>query len=369
MRDATEPEDLRAHGPRRRVLGAAARDGVRGRRRRGRRLGLSGVLSGNSVQVSVDAPVNACGNSVDGRRAQPRPGQFLRAVWLPRGRTAASGGAAAAHVSGEGGGAGAAPGEGTARGMRPRAGEAGAEQARPAGHQPAHAPAHEAVHRPAPRPVPDQRMGAVARAGRPRARRCWRPRGPASSGRAGAAGGCCWAGAAAAQGPYATPVSGADDADHRVGRKRAVARGDSGAPGRSGRPSGSGGPLGLGRPVEPAVGITGRSTAGRRIASGGGAAAGSRPSGGTTDRADQRVSARSGTGRIVLSLIGGTCLAGRLKCVEVGVPRGGCRAVRPLAKWRKSRKCDESVRWGHAHCAGADRLRAGRGGGQSQDRS
>ncbi|BDM73138.1 hypothetical protein HEK616_66250 [Streptomyces nigrescens] len=125
--------------------------------------GSPGVLSGNSIQVSVDTPVNACGNSVDGAAAlNPAMGNSCGSGVAPAPavppppvaqRPPVSPGKAAEPVR--------RPEKARARHAAPAPVKPVPEQARPAGHQ----PAHEAVHRPAPRSVPDQRMGAVARAG------------------------------------------------------------------------------------------------------------------------------------------------------------------------------------------------------------
>ncbi|MCZ1008321.1 chaplin [Streptomyces lydicus] len=48
-----------------------------------------GVLSGNSIQVTVDTPVNACGNSVDGGAAlNPATGASCGTVRYPERRPA-----------------------------------------------------------------------------------------------------------------------------------------------------------------------------------------------------------------------------------------------------------------------------------------
>ncbi|MFD8545067.1 chaplin [Streptomyces sp. NPDC059649] len=121
-----------------------------------------GVLSGNSVQVSVDTPVNACGNSVDGAAAlNPAMGNSCGngaapAPAVPPPPVAQRPGApekAAEPVR--------RPEKAPARHAAPVPAQPTPEKERPAGHR----PAHEPVHRSAPRSVPDQRMGAVARAG------------------------------------------------------------------------------------------------------------------------------------------------------------------------------------------------------------
>ncbi|WP_310728323.1 chaplin [Streptomyces sp. N2A] len=122
-----------------------------------------GVLSGNSVQVSVDAPVNACGNSVDGAAAlNPAMGNSCGSGAAPASavppppmaqRPPVSPGKSAEPVR--------RPEKAHKRHEAPAPVKPAPEKAPPAGHR----AAHEAVHRPAPRSVPDQRMGAVARAG------------------------------------------------------------------------------------------------------------------------------------------------------------------------------------------------------------
>ncbi|MFI1161108.1 chaplin family protein [Streptomyces sioyaensis] len=125
-----------------------------------------GVLSGNSIQVTVDTPVNACGNSVDA-------GAALNPAF---GNGCGNGGAlppAARPPLAQ------APGVAFRRAPEPvqrrvpepvQPPDHGPGQ-RPAGHRAAapaeavHKPAGPLAHKPAPRPAPDARVDEVERAG------------------------------------------------------------------------------------------------------------------------------------------------------------------------------------------------------------
>ncbi|MFI0908575.1 chaplin [Streptomyces sioyaensis] len=125
-----------------------------------------GVLSGNSIQVTVDTPVNACGNSVNaGAALNPAFGNGCGngGVLPPAARPPL------AH----------APGVAFRRAPEPvqrrvpepvQPPDHGPEQ-RPAGHraaapaEAAHKPAGPLAHKPVPHPVHDPRVGAVARPG------------------------------------------------------------------------------------------------------------------------------------------------------------------------------------------------------------
>ncbi|MFJ3953551.1 chaplin [Streptomyces libani] len=132
-----------------------------------------GVLSGNSVQVTVDTPVNACGNSVDGGAAlnpamgascgngapaapafrQPPPAQHPPADRLPAGAEHAPG----VHWT-------APEPEHRAEPERRPAPERRAAPERDG--RPVTAPVeHTAPRPPAPRPAQEARVDAVARAG------------------------------------------------------------------------------------------------------------------------------------------------------------------------------------------------------------
>ncbi|MFF8788554.1 chaplin family protein [Streptomyces sp. NPDC015125] len=124
-----------------------------------------GVLSGNSIQVTVDTPVNACGNSVDGGAA------LNPAMGASCGNGAAPGAAArrllnaappppvAQRPAAEQARRHPAP-EGTPHRERP-------PQAQPAKAAPKHArkSAEDPEAAPAPRSARDARVGAQARAG------------------------------------------------------------------------------------------------------------------------------------------------------------------------------------------------------------
>ncbi|MEU7434487.1 chaplin [Streptomyces sioyaensis] len=124
-----------------------------------------GVLSGNNIQVTVDTPVNACGNSVDAGAAlnpafgnrcgngappavqQPLPGQRPRVAPRP--------------PEGEG-----APGVHWTTAGPPKQAEPVQRPAPERAEHPAPVPAPVAhAPRPAPRPAPDARADEVERAG------------------------------------------------------------------------------------------------------------------------------------------------------------------------------------------------------------
>ncbi|MFB6438421.1 chaplin [Streptomyces sp. NPDC056411] len=119
-----------------------------------------GVLSGNNVQVSVDTPVNACGNSVDGVAAlNPAMGNSCGnggmpvAPWPPL--------APPPPVS-------YAPAPAPEPVQRHVAGSVHHTDHRPTGRHRAAAPVepvHPQVHTPAPRHAQDPRAHVVARAG------------------------------------------------------------------------------------------------------------------------------------------------------------------------------------------------------------
>ncbi|QTZ93305.1 DUF320 domain-containing protein [Streptomyces auratus AGR0001] len=124
-----------------------------------------GVLSGNNIQVTVDTPVNACGNSVNAGAAlnpafgngcgngappavrQPPPGQRPRVAPRPPNAEGAPG----VHWTTAGPAKHAEPVQ--------RPGPERAERPAPVPAPVAHAP------RPAPRPAPDARVDEVERAG------------------------------------------------------------------------------------------------------------------------------------------------------------------------------------------------------------
>ncbi|MGA5559661.1 chaplin [Streptomyces platensis] len=144
-----------------------------------------GVLSGNSIQVTVDTPVNACGNSVDaGAALNPAMGNACGNGALPGRAFQQPPGPQRAPVAQPPAGAEQAPGvhwtapEREHRAETPRRPvpeRAERPVTAPAEHAPGHAPGHPAGHTagrmtghvpgPAPRPVQEERVDAVARAG------------------------------------------------------------------------------------------------------------------------------------------------------------------------------------------------------------
>ncbi|MGW8556460.1 chaplin [Streptomyces tubercidicus] len=141
-----------------------------------------GVLSGNSIQVTVDTPVNACGNSVDGgaalnpamgnacgngappARAFPRPPvQGAPGAQRPPGADQAPGVRWTAPAQEHR----AEPVRRAAPAHRAAPERAGRPAAAPVEHVPGHVARHGGGHvsAPAPRPAQEERMGAVARAG------------------------------------------------------------------------------------------------------------------------------------------------------------------------------------------------------------
>lgn len=129
-----------------------------------------GVLSGNNIQVSVDTPVNACGNSVDGGAAlNPAMGASCgNGAPLVRQRPPVQGPPGPQRPPG----AERAPGvHWTTAGPEKRAEPVRSPGPQPVQHRvaapakPAHQPAHQPAQVPAQRPEQDPRVGAVARAG------------------------------------------------------------------------------------------------------------------------------------------------------------------------------------------------------------
>ncbi|GAB7031924.1 chaplin [Streptomyces sp. NPDC021749] len=130
----------------------------------GRASDSPGVLSGNSIQVSVDTPVNACGNSVDGAAAlNPAMGNSCGNGAAPAPAVPPPPVAQRPPVPpGKPAGPVRLPEQAPPRHAAPAPMKPASGKAHPAGHR----PAHEAGHRSsAPRSVPDQRLGEVARAG------------------------------------------------------------------------------------------------------------------------------------------------------------------------------------------------------------
>ena len=316
-----------------------------------------GVLSGNNIQVTVDTPVNVCGNSVDGGAAlNPAMGDSCGERCAARGGRRTGPG----RRSGTPGGTPAGPG-----------GQAAPEHADPgvgaAGTAAGGAAPERRRSMPGgPWPIPPQGPrrgqargsgGAGRGVGGLRAAGVHRARGAGHGGRCGrrAAGG---RGAAAAPGPYAPQMSaalsaaadaGASGARRPAERVRRAAR--PGPPGRAGRRHR-------------------RTTRPRAVVPlpPGGAAAGRRPGGYDGSCGSTREAcARHGKDRSFAHWWGPAC-----RVFEAGRSRKRRGAV-PLAcglwqNWDESRKSDGSMRWGHAHCAGADGLCAGRGGGEPRYR-
>ncbi|MFI1498331.1 chaplin family protein [Streptomyces platensis] len=132
-----------------------------------------GVLSGNSIQVTVDAPVNACGNSVDaGAALNPAMGNGCGNGAPPAPAVRQVPPAQRAPVAQRPAGAEQAPGVHWAAPEREHRAESARRPVAERAERPATAPAeHVARHAtgrvpgPAPRPAQEERVDAVARAG------------------------------------------------------------------------------------------------------------------------------------------------------------------------------------------------------------
>ncbi|MFF3542257.1 chaplin family protein [Streptomyces platensis] len=132
-----------------------------------------GVLSGNSIQVTVDAPVNACGNSVDaGAALNPAMGNGCGNGAPPAPAVRQAPPAQRAPVAQRPAGAEQAPGVHWAAPEREHRAEPARRPVPERAERPATAPAeHVARHAtgrvpgPAPRPAQEERVDAVARAG------------------------------------------------------------------------------------------------------------------------------------------------------------------------------------------------------------
>lgn len=181
-----------------------------------------GVLSGNSIQVTVDAPVNACGNSVDaGAALNPAMGNACGNGAPPAPALRQAPPAQRAPVAQPPAGVEQAPGvHWTAPDREHRAEPArrpAPERAeRPVTAPEQHAPGHAAGHVRGPVRGPHSRRSGWTRwrgPGRRRVPRCWRPPGRRSWARwPRSAAGCWWAGRCCCAGPVRV-------ADERMGRR------------------------------------------------------------------------------------------------------------------------------------------------------
>ncbi|MFI9079075.1 chaplin family protein [Streptomyces sioyaensis] len=121
-----------------------------------------GVLSGNSIQVTVDTPVNACGNSVNaGAALNPAMGNSCGNGGAPRPAARPP----LAHAPGVSFRRAPEPDHGPGRQPAGHRAAAPAESAHEPAGPAAQTPAGPLTHKPVPHPVHDPRVGASARAG------------------------------------------------------------------------------------------------------------------------------------------------------------------------------------------------------------